>query len=187
NILFVLACVAIYVVSINKITEYVSHGLSAARPALYITGYNIMKDHMPIGSGFGTFASSLSGEYYSKIYYIYRISNVWGLTPKQYNYMADTFWPYIFGQFGLLGLILYLTALVLSFTFVFKKCKLEKIKICITLLILYLLFSSFVESILTNDTIILYILVIYIFASYDMSISKDKMKTLEIKELEESN
>ena len=34
------------------------------------------------------------------IYDMYGISNVNGLRAEKFNYMADVFWPYIYGQFG---------------------------------------------------------------------------------------
>ena len=90
----------------DKVAYYFSYGLTAARPALYLVGLRIVRDFFPIGSGFGTFASSLSGEYYSSLYGNYGISGVMGLTQTDYSYMADVFWPYIYGQLGVLGLSL---------------------------------------------------------------------------------
>lgn len=96
----------------DKVIEYIYYGLTAARPALYIIGAKLAEKYFPFGSGFGTFASSLSGKYYSNIYHEYHISHIMGLTPDKYNYMADSFWPYIYGQFGVLGLIVFILIII---------------------------------------------------------------------------
>lgn len=91
----------------SKIEEYLFYGIYAARPAMYIVGFKIANDFFPFGSGFGTFASSLSTESYSKIYGMYGISNVLGLVEGDAVFAADVFWPCIYGQFGILGFSLY--------------------------------------------------------------------------------
>lgn len=176
GVVYAFAFVAIYVATSVKITQYLAYGIAAARPALYMVGFQIMKENAPIGSGFGTFASSLSGEYYSIVYTKYNISHVTGLTPEKYNYMADTFWPYVYGQFGIAGLIFYIGALAICCSIILKKCKNKETKACVFLLMSYLLFASFVESIMTNDSIILYILSIYVFISYDLHLTKNRLK-----------
>ena len=90
----------------TQIREYVQNP-DWARSALSITSLKIGKDHFPIGTGFGTYASWVSGESYSKIYDIYGLNKVWGLSSDFYWFVADTFWPMIIGQFGFIGLAIY--------------------------------------------------------------------------------
>ena len=161
---FIITCVILLSIFIcanlfkSKIIEYFNWGLSAARPALYIVGIRLMIDFFPIGTGFGTFASSISGDYYSPIYRLYGISSTSGLGKAEgYPYMADTFWPYIMGQFGVIGTVLYLLSLVVIFKTITKMYKNDKDKFVAALsLFFYLITGCFVESMMTNSFIVLF-------------------------------
>lgn len=120
-----LVCVGVigYVLGKAKVVDYMGWGLTAARPALYIVGFYLLKDCFPFGSGFGTFASSISGEYYSNVYNLYHISGVNGLIRGNTNYIADAFPPYIYGQFGIAGAIAYALILVQLIKYQLKRIK----------------------------------------------------------------
>lgn len=79
-----------------------------ARPITYTTGLQVMKDYFPFGSGFGTFGSAAAAKEYSPLYYKYKIDDVWGLTPELPMFLADTFYPIVYSQFGFFGAILFL-------------------------------------------------------------------------------
>lgn len=103
-------------------TFYIENGIEAnsiegmyARPALYYTAWEIFKDYFPFGSGFGTFASYASGVYYSKLYYDYNLSNIWGLHPDAPGFVSDTYFP-VLAQFGVVGVCLF-------FLFMWKRTK----------------------------------------------------------------
>lgn len=92
---------------------YIVNGVDAgsveemyARPALYYTAWEIIKDYIPFGSGFGTFASYASGVYYSRLYYDYGISDAWGLRPDEFYFISDTYFPTL-AQFGVVGVCLF--------------------------------------------------------------------------------
>ncbi len=80
------------------------------RYQLLTKSFLIARDHLPIGAGFSTFGSHYSGVYYSPLYYIYGISNVYGITATNINYISDSFWPMIIGETGLIGTIGYFLA-----------------------------------------------------------------------------
>ena len=96
-------CVLGGALAISQVMEYFNNP-DWARNVLTMNSLNIAKDNFPIGTGFGTYASWVSGESYSNIYYDYNISTTWGISPDFYEFIADTFWPMIIGQFGVLGL-----------------------------------------------------------------------------------
>ena len=98
---------AIYVVGKPRIEQHIYIGYPVPRIVLHLVGITVLMDFFPLGSGFGTFASYLSGRYYSNIYELYGISDVFGMTREKYNYISDVFWPYIYGQFGIFGLMIY--------------------------------------------------------------------------------
>ena len=79
-----------------------------ARPETYKTGLQIMKDYFPFGSGLGTFASAAAAKEYSPLYYKYKIDDIWGLTPENPMFLADTFYPIVYSQFGFFGVLMFL-------------------------------------------------------------------------------
>lgn len=137
----------------EKIVDTYSYGLSAARPALHIVGIYLLIEYFPLGSGFGTFASTLSGEYYSPIYNKYHIDTVSGLTKLSYNYMGDSFWPYIYGQTGVFGLLSYISMLIYIFKATKERC-IQKNRIFLPafLIIIYLFISSTSEAVFIDVT-----------------------------------
>lgn len=84
----------------------------SARYQLFAQSFNVANDHFPTGAGFGTFASHLSGKYYSPLYYKYGLSEIWGITEDRWDFVSDTFWPMIIGQAGWLGLLFFVIAII---------------------------------------------------------------------------
>lgn len=140
-------------ITYKKIVEVASYGIIAARPALYIVGFKLARDHFPFGAGFGTFASYLSGQYYSPVYDMYSISTVIGLTRDMYDYMADTFWPYIYGQFGFVGFVLFVATIISIFISIKRRYYLNKKNMLAAFLLFsYILIASTAEAIFTDVT-----------------------------------
>lgn len=151
-IVLVVGVIAAWIIGKDKIIYHFSYGVSAARPALYIIGIKIMMDFFPIGSGWGTFASYISGEYYSGIYKTYGISEVNGLTQQKYAYTGDVFWPYIYGQLGVFGCIAYVYLIYRFFINQFSKLRKYDTIIAFLVLWIYALFASTAEAYFTNVT-----------------------------------
>ncbi|MDR1003874.1 MAG: hypothetical protein LBL97_02535 [Prevotellaceae bacterium] len=78
-----------------------------SRPAILLTALSVFTDYIPFGSGLASFASFVSGEYYSPIYAKYGIDHLWGISRENYAYIADAYYP-VLAQFGFVGLGLYL-------------------------------------------------------------------------------
>lgn len=85
---------------------------STARSILLHTSILVAKMFMPLGSGFATYGSNASGEYYTPFYYSLGFDKVYGLTPLNHDYLVDSFWPIIFGQFGLIGTIIFCISII---------------------------------------------------------------------------
>jgi O-antigen ligase len=140
----------------GKIDKYFIRGTKDieniyARPALYIASYQIMKDYFPLGSGFGSFASYFSGAYYSKIYSKYGLDRTWGLTKDQPNYVADTFFPELLGQFGITGLILFVVFWIVINKDAYKQMRRTRRNARLFILILLITFFFFFESIAASS------------------------------------
>lgn len=89
----------------------------SARRMLLNVSFQIADRYFPLGSGFATYASNITGqaEYYSPLYAQYGLSSVQGLTIGSTNFLSDSFWPIVIGQFGYLGLIVYIILLLALF------------------------------------------------------------------------
>lgn len=162
----VLSCIA-WLIARNRINLFWQYGFSSARPALYMTGILIAMDYFPLGSGFATFASSISGEYYSGVYAKYGIDNVLGLTRNSYSFMADAYLPYIYGQFGFVGFVLYSATIIKLMKNSITNLKDYNSIAAILVMWMYLLFASTAETIFTNSTAVQFALFIAIIKSLD--------------------
>lgn len=79
-----------------------------ARPVLFGGMVLVLADHLLLGSGLATYATYSSGPNvnYSDLYSEYGINMIWGLSPTQGDFIADTFYPEL-AQFGLLGIFFF--------------------------------------------------------------------------------
>jgi len=157
-----LLSVVIILLAWNQISYYYIDLDGSARKVLNETSIKIAMDYFPLGIGFATFGSHFSMVYYSSVYYLYGINNVWGLVEGQVSYASDVFWPMILGQFGFVGLIAYVLFIFVLYRKIQdgyskneKNLYISKI-ICLT----YLLISSTSESAFVNSIAIPLALVI---------------------------
>lgn len=155
--------IALYI-SANRIDEYIGYADTSARGAFFINGILIANHYFPIGSGFCTFASSLSGKYYSPLYYNYNMQYIWGISEDDISYAGDTFWPNIYAQYGYLGLLAYLLMLLYLFKSINQRFSFFSDKwIAAILLFLYALSASTAESFFTNDSAVIFAMIMAIY------------------------
>jgi hypothetical protein len=96
----------------KQLSTYGSSG-TTARARLYSTGWQIADEDFPLGVGFGRFASYPSRTSYSPVYYQYKLSTVYGLSPKYTNFIDDTSWPSVIGETGYGGFVAYVLGLLI--------------------------------------------------------------------------
>ena len=144
--------------AISQVMEYFNNP-DWARNVLTMNSLNIAKDNFPIGTGFGTYASWASGESYSNIYYDYNISTTWGISPDFYEFIADTFWPMIIGQFGVLGLGIYIYILLRIYKNIMNNDNLDYYFGQI-LTLLYLIILSMAEASFSGQIVVVYMALI---------------------------
>lgn len=106
------------------------------------------------------------------VYFTYGISNVSGLRQSEgFEYMADTYWPYIFGQYGLIGMTTYLLSLYCVLKDIRRVFQSSPNAFSAALsLFFYVIASSFVEAVFTNAAIVLIALTL----GYYLRISRDQ-------------
>lgn len=93
----------------DKVHFYFIEGFEAenmfARPMLYVKSLEILHDFPFLGSGFGSYATDASAQYYSPLYFKYNLY----LSPEIGNglFISDTYFP-VLAQFGYIGVALFL-------------------------------------------------------------------------------
>jgi len=151
-LLLVVTILAPYLQALTSktIEEYGSSDpYATSRSALYYTSMRIARDHFPLGSGFASFGSHASRLDYSPVYREYGLSGLYGLSPMSPFHIADTFWPMVLGQGGVLVLLAYL-----AFLFLLGNTALHSVlaapasraRAYLALVSLLLLVGAFVES-----------------------------------------
>ena len=155
-----------YVVGKPRLERFLSLGLASARVALHVVGIRVLADYFPLGSGFGTFGSYLSGEYYSNIYALYGIDRVWGMSKNFYSFISDVFWPYIYGQFGLFGLLIYGKIILDIFFRQFRSGITDSSRIAMVTVWIYALIATTSEAYFTNTTGVQMALILGMFIGY---------------------
>ena len=113
---YIIFCL-IMAVSYNKLMLYASYSTSP-RETLYMGSLSLMKICMPIGSGFGTFASHLSAKMISGVYSVVHISGFYNDNGTVSAAIGDAGYSYYMGQFGIigLGLIVFLSLFLVRLT-----------------------------------------------------------------------
>lgn len=169
---------AILIVGKSKIELTLSLGFRMARVAMHIVGIQILVDFFPLGSGLGTFASHLSGRYYSNIYELYGLSEINGMTREKYNFISDLFWPYIYGQFGVFGTLIYLKLFISIFFRQFRSMIPDASRIAMVAVWVYAMIASTSEAYFTNGTGVQMALFLAIFIGYGNQKDGIEQKTI---------
>ena len=83
---------------------------------------------------------------------MYGISDVWGLQKRFYDFVSDAFWPYIYGQFGAFGLLIYIKLILDIFFSQFRSRITNGSRIAMAAVWIYALIASTSEAYFTNGT-----------------------------------
>lgn len=153
---------------------------TGTRAVLTSLSFNVMQDHFPIGTGFGTYASHAANKYFSTVYKIYDLENILCIDRNWRDYLSDTFWPIIIAQTGIIGLFAFLCILCL----LVKRCfALQKVSRCEFIgalyIFVYLLISSTSEPAFHNAVAIPLALVLGILFSRRNHDDKEAEKCLK--------
>lgn len=99
----------------NEIRDYLMNDF-APRYTLFYYAFKTAVDFFPIGGGFASYGGNMAIAAYSKLYEKYGFQNLYGMSSDASNFLMDTYYPLIIGQFGFLGLplFMYFFALVLK-------------------------------------------------------------------------
>ena len=124
----------------------------ATRAILLKTSFKIANDKLPIGTGFASFGTIASGEYYSNVYKEYGLINQQGLTIKDHSFVGDGGVATIIGQFGYLGAIIFIVCMAFVIKYVFKHIKGDINSIVAAVIMFIYLFISCTNEMVFNNT-----------------------------------
>lgn len=146
--------VIVYLISKSKIQQYLSWGVSQSiRIGVHSIGFKIANEHFPLGTGFGTFGTNISYKNASQVYDTYNSLNYSHLMNYGYATMSDVYWPSIYGQFGYIGLVLFILLLVyvckdlLNNAIFNNNCKFSAL-----LVVFYMVSASISEATFSNES-----------------------------------
>ena len=148
----ILFAIIAFFIGFQQIEFYFFEETDSARNVLLRTSIEIANDYFPIGTGFGTYGSYVSGQEYSPVYNIYKINNIWGIQRSNPSFISDSFWPMLLGQFGYIGMGVYILIIIIIFIKIQHGYKIENKAIYISKItaLVYLLISSTSESAFVN-------------------------------------
>lgn len=104
--------VAVLFVTWSKFDAYYVSGMEEgaermARPETYKVAFGkIIWDYFPFGPGMGSFGCAAAADFYSPLYYKYKLDDIWGLTPDWPAFLADAFYPTL-AQLGVVGIFFF--------------------------------------------------------------------------------
>ena len=111
-IMLAVMMVVVLIVTWSKFDAYYVSGFEEgaermSRPESYKVAFGqIIWDYFPFGSGMGTFGCAAAADYYSPLYYKYKMDDIWGLTPDNPMFLADAFYP-VLAQIGVVGIFFF--------------------------------------------------------------------------------
>ena len=139
----------ILAVSYSKLALYVSYSTSP-RETLYLGALRLSQLCFPVGSGFATYASHISGRSFSGVYNIITIAGLYNYDGTISVAIGDAGFPYYIGQFGVIGCILIAVLFINLYKLSLKT--IPKYKTTpIVLMWLMIIISLTSETILVND------------------------------------
>lgn len=112
---FLLALLVLAVAGKQFYYYYVQLDGQSARSVLTRTAFQVAQEYFPLGTGFGTYASSEAAKHYSPVYVQYGFLQIPELDGVGKDFLSDTFWPILLGQSGVFGTVAYTAALLQVF------------------------------------------------------------------------
>ncbi|MDE7162314.1 MAG: hypothetical protein K2N65_06135, partial [Anaeroplasmataceae bacterium] len=152
-------------ISRYQIVTYLTN-VNAPRYILFKHGFITATHYLPFGSGFGTYGSSVAASSYSPLYEQYGFTSLYGMNPEDYQFLNDTYYPMIIGQFGFFGTALMFGIFVFFITKCLK-CHDKSCKIIAITILTYFIIHSVGSAILTSSAGVLGIIFLSFIWIYD--------------------
>lgn len=122
---------------------------NSARNILTRDSLWLANQHFPLGTGFGSYGSSIAAQFYSRLYInlgYYRYT-AQGMSEENGVFLSDTFWPIVIAQTGWIGTVSFVMALLSMITYIIRSRKTDVYYFWVAIsIILNDLISSFASS-----------------------------------------
>lgn len=143
----IIAGISLFFIAQDQIVQYFFTDNYSPRLIMLTDGFKLAMNNFPLGTGFATFGSTMSVEYYSPIYTMLGYQFNYGMNQLQSNFLYDGFWPCIFAQFGIIGTITFILIIINFIKIAYKHYKIDKYNGFALLMILcYLIIASTSET-----------------------------------------
>lgn len=156
----------------DQIINYYGN-IAETRTIVTVTSFQLASKYFPLGLGFGSYGTNMARMYYSPIYNILGFTRIWGLNAENDTFLTDQFWPAVIGQFGWIGLILFIVMLIYLYKIIASLQKKDVYLYATALsLFIYEIMTSLGETAYYNplSTIIFFIIGLCIAQSKDIEI-----------------
>lgn len=104
-------------------TYFLTSSRFSPRQILLKDGIHLAANHFPLGTGFGSFGSTIAAQYYSPLYTQLGYTSYDGMSPNNTSYLSDSFWPEIIAQFGFIGTVLFVALVSLFLIYSIRKLR----------------------------------------------------------------
>jgi len=112
-LLAITVCISVYALAVftplkDVLIMRFADNTTSVRILLFRSALSINLDTYGLGAGFGRFGSPVSAmNYYSPLYYKYRIAYLPHATPDDPSYITDQWWSWYLGEVGIIGTALF--------------------------------------------------------------------------------
>lgn len=176
--------IIIGLVGFSQIKYYFFSGILTPRSRFVAGALDLAKKYFPFGAGFATFGSSAAAQHYSKIYYDFGFNFLRGMSPTDQLYLNDNYFQMILGQFGFVGIMIFILLLVVFVIDIFKTFFMKnnrEIKVISCFLVGDFLISSIQSSYLAHYSMVA-LLFFFILSVYALMNPLRFRKKVELKE-----
>jgi hypothetical protein len=166
TVIYIIATAMLLFVSKDQLSTNFGQNVGySPRLILFKDGIKLMMEHLPFGTGFGSFGSSIAANYYSPIYERLGYQNNYGMSSEYSGFLTDCFWPTVFAQSGFIGLVFFFLIICYFLLISIRKLKINRdAGFAMLMTIVYLLITSVAESSFFNPTAFLFFI---LFAVYE--------------------
>ena len=136
------------------------------RVTLIKYGFKTANTYFPFGSGFATYGSDMAAKNYSRLYIRYGFENRYGLSLINSTCLNDCYFGMVVGQFGYIGMVVFLVMLFLVFVPLDKILINKRVKALTVSIFIGLLVSSIGTAIIKSSIGVFYMAVIGLICGY---------------------
>lgn len=153
------------------------------RVTLIRYGFKTANTYFPFGSGFATYGSDMAARNYSKLYIKYGFENRYGLSTLNSTCLNDCYLGMVVGQFGYIGMIVFLVMLCLIFVPLYRIAINKRVKALTVSIFIGLLVSCIGTAIIKSSIGVFSMAVIGLICGY----SQQYNSILEAKKAEKGD